>query len=228
MCYSIMVETNLKKLEAISGAEIDQAAFDRYEKMQEQEPKVFRKISGNERVYPNYFAPIVTHVNETNKIIPMRYRIRPAGSHAEIPTKYNLFNARIDALKSRQTWRSLFMRRHGLVFIGGFYEWVEHEQSKKKQVVYFTPHNQDCKLLAIPAIYDIWVAEDKSRGFASFAILTGSPPPTVLAAGHDRCPIILSAEHWQSWLKPVNENELIQLLEHSQAKIPMNVSPSHP
>jgi putative SOS response-associated peptidase YedK len=228
MCYSIMIETNLKKLEAISGATTDQAAFDRYDALHKKEPKIFRQISDHDRVYPNYFAPVITSTKDLARILPMRYRIRPAGSPAEIPSKYNLFNARIDMLQSRQTWRSLFMKRHGLVFINGFYEWVEDDQTKKKNVVYFTPQDQVLSYLAVPVIYDIWVAADRSRGFASFALLTGKPPQTVLAAGHDRCPIILDQKHWKSWLSPNDENELMQILEDSQANTPMAVSPSHP
>ena len=54
----------------------------------------------------------------------MRYRVRPNGSKEEVPTKYNVFNARIDSLEIRNTWAPLFMRNHGIVPLTGFYEWV--------------------------------------------------------------------------------------------------------
>lgn len=63
--------------------------------------------------------------NNSNTIVPMRYRIRPSGSSEEIPTKYNVFNARLDSLETRQTWSSLFMRNHGLFPFKRFFEWVE-------------------------------------------------------------------------------------------------------
>ena len=228
MCYSIMVETNLKKLETLADARVDVSAFDRFHASHQSEPKQFRSIFENERVYPNYFSPIIVKRDQQTTIVPMRYRIRPEGSHDEIPNRFNLFNARIDALKSRNTWKPLYMKRHGLVVIKGFYEWVE--DGGKKKVVYFSPQNEQLPYLVVPVIYDIWIAPDKSRGFASFALLTGNPPVSVSKAGHDRCPIILAKENWKSWLSPEDhsEAELMALLEKSQARTAMKVIAAQP
>jgi len=38
--------------------------------------------------------------------------------------------------------------------------------------------------------------------YKGFALVTDTPPPEVRAAGHDRCPVILSKEAMTHWLEP--------------------------
>ena len=80
MCYSVLIEDNLEKLEDIFHAKADIAAFERYDHMVERNSKKYKRIPDNPRVYPLYFAPIVVNNKGQKKIIPMRYRLRPNGS----------------------------------------------------------------------------------------------------------------------------------------------------
>ena len=196
MCYSMMVEQDLKKLALQFDAEADEKAFKRYGSMAIEQPKTYKSLEDNPRIYPNYFAPIITLHKGKRLITPMRYRVRPAGSEKEVPSKYNMFNARIDSLQKRQSWRGLFMRSHGILPFNGFFEWVS--QDGKKQVIQFKP--QSGQTLAAPVIFDTWISADRSTGFASFAVITREPPPEVLTAGHDRCPISLVRDSWEPWL----------------------------
>ena len=210
MCYSMLVEQDLKKLSVDFAAEIDHDAFARYTRMSQENPKKFKLLAENPRIYPNYFAPIVTLHKGQRLITPMRYRVRPHGSDNEVPSKYNMFNARIDSLQSRQSWKPLFMRQHGLLAFQGFYEWVA--RPKGKQVILIRPQSQ--KTLAAPIIFDTWISTDKSTGFASFAVITRDPPKEVLDAGHDRCPITLEKGSWDSWLRcEGTANSMIQSID---------------
>ena len=199
MCYSILIEQDLKDLELTFDAIVDHQAFERYGSMNKRDSKKFKSIAANPRIYPNYFAPIITLKQGQRIITPMRYRIRPAGSNQEVPTKYNMFNARVDSLLSRQSWKTLIMRNHGIVGLKSFYEWVVGDDGRKK-VIEFTPDSG--KILPVPVIFDTWIAPDRSEGFASFAVITREPPSEVLEAGHDRSPIILSENAVKEWLKP--------------------------
>ena len=211
MCYSILVEQDLKHLELTFDALIDHKAFERYEKMNNRDSKKYKSIAANPRIYPNYFAPIITMKQEQRVITPMRYRIRPAGSNQEVPTKYNMFNARVDSLLSRKSWKTLIMRNHGVVGLKSFYEWVVGDDGRKK-VIEFTPDSG--KILAVPIIYDTWIAPDQSEGFASFAVITRDPPSEVLEAGHDRSPIILPKGSINGWLNPdQNTKSLLESLD---------------
>jgi putative SOS response-associated peptidase YedK len=44
------------------------------------------------------------------------------------------------------------------------------------------------------------------KDLLSFAIITDDPPPEIAAAGHDRCPVAIKAEHIDAWLNPDPRN----------------------
>src|SRR5687768_10439255 len=115
MCYSIMVETDLKRLAKDFDAIVDDEAFAQYAVRSGADPKRYKPIAAHARIFPNYFAPLIVAEGKRRVIKPMRYRVLPSWSEKEIPAKYNVFNARLDALESRRTWKNIFMRRHGIL-----------------------------------------------------------------------------------------------------------------
>lgn len=214
MCYSVLIEDNLEKLEDIFHAKADMAAFERYDHMVEMNSKKYKRIPDNPRVYPLYFAPIVVNDKGQKKIIPMRYRLRPNGSREEVPNKYNVFNARLDSLQSRKTWKNIFTKNHGALCMKGFYEWVEDE-NKKKKVIKFAASDESN--IISPVLYDIWVAEDRTEAFASFAIITTEPTKEILEAGHDRSPINIPSHQLDAWLEANNSEKSLEILKHPKA-----------
>lgn len=238
MCYSAMVEQSKNKLERIFEAKSDQLAFEGFQRIQalEQElsPQEVRSTLGlarapkvsqfrwapdqpDSRVYPGYFAPVIVWQEQKGRtLVPMRYRIRPAGSPKEIPSKYNVFNCRIDSLQTRPTWKRLFGRTHALFPFIRFYEWVEDDRANKVQLS-FTPVERE--IMWAPALYDTWSSPDGQIHFSSFAILTDEPPPEVAAAGHDRCPIFLRSDLIDIWLRPDGQSKegLMGLLQMKES-----------
>lgn len=156
------------------------------------------------RFYPNWFAPVIIQHESNRKIVPMRYRIRPNGSTKEVPTKYNMFNAKVESLNIRPSWRHLIGRNHAVIAIKQFYEFVN-----KKEIA-IAPREPE--LLKVAAIYDTWTSPGGEVSFNSFAIITGPPPSSVLALGHNRCPITLSNDQVDQWLSVNNSREAIDLL----------------
>ncbi len=202
MCYSVLVEQDLRSLSRDFDAIIDDSAFEAYQSLRELDPKKFRDLASNPRIYPQYFAPVIVSENGRRHIRPMRYRVRPHDSPTEVPSKYNLFNARLDSLESRATWSKLFGRCHGVLIAHAFFEWVTHEN--KKQVIAF--HARQQKNLPIPVLFDTWTAPDGLESFSSFALITGEPTPEILAAGHDRCPLVLPLSGLDAWLQPQQQS----------------------
>lgn len=238
MCYSVMVVQDLKKLRDRFGALPNESDFDFFEETSRSNPKKFKPLAENPRIYPGYYAPII--VSTTSPITlpsystaeqqviqlpastkrwikPMRYRIRPHGSTEEVPSKYNVFNARLDALQSRHTWRSLLGRRHGLIVFERFFEWVTDKETGKKKVVSFSPKNHD--LMWSPVLWDRWQSPDGKDKIDSFAIITTDPPPEVQQIGHDRCPIFLRHNLIEEWLNPQGKKpeELLKMLSQVES-----------
>ncbi len=73
--------------------------------------------------------------------------------------------------------------------------------------------------LLVPTIYSSRVLDDGSKDFG-FAIVTDDPPPEILLAGHDRCPVFLEEDALAQWLHPKGKSAK-ELLEILQAKPPV-------
>jgi len=215
MCFSVQIDRDLNRVANRFGAEIDRSAFLRFNEMKEKNPKVFKAPDDKNRIYPNYHAPVIVKAGNKKLLKPMRYRVRPAGSREEVPSKYNVFNARVDALETRKTWQPLFMSTHCLFPFTNFFEWVEHEG--KKKLITFMP--VDKKIMWAPALYDVWQSRDGSERIESFALITTGPPPEIDEMGHDRCPIFLKEDYIDDWLSPENEtrDEVYEMLKEQEA-----------
>ncbi len=198
MCFSVKIERDLKKLSAFFNAMPVPRAFQKLKRGTQEFPKVF-KIPGEDNIiYPNIFAPVIVYANGQKLIRPMRYRIRPAGSREEVPTKYNLFNARLDSLFKKKTWKRLVGVNHCLFPFREFYEWVPGGKNGKKRLVTFYP--LDREIMWAPGLFDSWVSQDGSLSFESFALITVDPPSEVFEQGHDRSPLFLDLDFVDEWL----------------------------
>jgi len=212
MCFSVEIIRDLKDLAKEFDAKIDRLAFERLNKFNKEDPKSYKIPGDDNRIFPGVYSPVIIK-KESRIIYPMRYRIRPADSDSEVPSKYNMYNARLDALEKRQTWKSLFAKNHGLVPFKRFFEWVKTPDGKKKLGV-FSP--LDKEYMWAPCLTETW--SDGKVKLNTFAIITGDPPEEVLKAGHDRCPIFLNHELIDDWLVPKGKSkkDLLELLTHQE------------
>lgn len=172
----------------------------------------------DDRIFPMYFAPVILEENGQRRLVPARYRVRnPDGS--EVPSQYNVFNARHDSLMDARTWKPLFGKTHLIFPFLRFYEWVEKDGKKKE--IYFAPENRDAMWAAgLYSVPKVGKAAGSTLDYRSFAMVTDDPPPEVAEAGHDRCPIFLQESQTQKWLEPRNftQEELLltlRAIEHT-------------
>ncbi len=180
----------------------DSAEFDRLMGLKHSEKKrtlPFKIPAEDGRLFSNYFTNVIVQEKGERVIKPMRYRVRPHDSREEVPSKYNVFNARMDSLEMRPTWIPLFMRNHGLIPFVRFFEWV-HGPDGKPKLIAFKP--RDREVMWAPCLWDEWVSKDGSIQFKSFAIITDGPPDEIAQMGHDRCPIFLAQDQIDTWLSP--------------------------
>jgi putative SOS response-associated peptidase YedK len=216
MCFSMKIQSNLKILASRFNANIDQLEFDKVHNLINKNSFELNMWNDESRIFPNSIAPVICfdENKKRNNIIPMRYRVRPNGSETEVPKKYNLYNARLDSLKSRKTWNSLLGKKHALVPFTHFYEWTAPPNGKK-QLAEFFPENRD--LMWAPALYDYYQVNAK-EGFYSFALITDDPPQEIIDAHHDRAPIFLQETKISNWLNLENtsSDDYIELLKKTE------------
>ena len=171
----------------------------------------FNKIEeiGVSRIFPNYYSPVIANEGKDRLIRLMRYQLCPKNGKELNTFKYNLFNARKDRLLDSQIWKPIFGKQHALFPFYRFYESVEGQDGKSKEI-YFEPENQ--KIMWSAAIYE--EAKITQGLLRSFAAITDEPPAEVTAAGHDRCPVYLAKENIDIWMSPVGnkKEELIAIL----------------
>jgi len=229
-----MVEKDIKKLAERFAARPDRNEFQHLVDLKNYEEKVgpsnlkdslglerkpttavFKTPGDDGRVFPGYFAPIITGTKDGRAIRPMRYRIRPSGSAEEIPSKINVYNARKDNLDLKPTWRKLLLKKHGVVPFIKFYEWVPNKQNKT-ELVSFEPRSYEIMWAA--CLWDTWESKDGKIKFSSFAIVTDESPVDIKGMGQERCPIFLKEKYIDQWLHPKGKSkeEIFKILESKE------------
>jgi putative SOS response-associated peptidase YedK len=110
-------------------------------------------------------------------------------------------NARAETVAEKPSFRTPFKKQRCLVPVDGFYEW---KQEKVKLPFFFTM--KDRKPFVLAGLWDRWDSKDKNKApIYSFTLIT-TEPNSVLAAVHDRMPVILHEKDFDQWLDPGQQN----------------------
>lgn len=121
-------------------------------------------------------------------------------------SKYPTFNARVESVNEKATFKSLVATKRGLIPADGYYEWVKDGTKKVPHYI----HPRDDRLLAFAALYSWW-RDPTGQGDEAWAltatILTRSAVGD-LAELHDRSPVFVAPEFWDDWLDPAVDARL--------------------
>jgi putative SOS response-associated peptidase YedK len=155
------------------------------------------------RIWPDWYAPVLIIENGKRVVRPMRYHCRPAGMDPSIDRTKDgkasgTYNARRDNLK--RFWRSQFGCAHGLMLAEQFYEMVEREGDRSEEIQ-FNPRTGETMFIA--CLWSHWTDPNGIEpDLYSFAAITDEPEPEVAEAGHDRTIINIKPEYVDAWLNP--------------------------
>lgn len=146
-------------------------------------------------VAPTQPAPVVILDEGRRTIELMRWGLMPfwaAKSGAKPPL---MINARVESLQDKPAFRDALARKRCLVPADGFFEWLH--DGKVKKPMYF--HPEPVRTFAFAGL---WARTRTDAGLAmSFTIITG-PPNRLVAAVHDRMPVVLDPSAYAAWLDP--------------------------
>lgn len=133
-----------------------------------------------------------------------------------------MINARMETVADKPAFRRAFVARRCLLPADGYYEWYPTAGSGKgskpvKQPFFIRP--RDGGRLAMAGLYEIWrdpavASDDDPDAFVwSSTVLTTSAEDS-LGHIHDRMPLIVEPERWETWLGATvtNRDELLGLL----------------
>ena len=124
----------------------------------------------------------------------------------ELSIGNKLINARAETITEKPSFRNPFRGKRCLVPATGFYEW---QRSTDKTPYYIGLKSREPFCFA--GLWDQWVSPD-GEIIRSFTIIT-TAPNELMAAIHDRMPVILHRDDEQRWLNPKADPSLAELLK---------------
>ena len=158
---------------------------------------------------PRQHAPVLVWENGQPTLKPMRWGLIPPWAKDEtIGDK--LTNARADTITEKPSYSKPFEKQRCLIPADGFYEW--QTTATGKQPFRFTMKGGGFFCMA--GLWEKWHRPHREgelgiddtgpsidQTVETFTIITTEPNPMV-AAVHNRMPVILGPEHYQWWLQP--------------------------
>lgn len=145
-------------------------------------------------VAPASEMPVIVR-KDADELVLMRWGLIPHWTK-DIKTAPKPINARAESLAEKPMFAPLLKSGRCLVPASGFYEWKT--EGKHKVPFYFTVPDEP--LFAFAGLYDTWHGPDGTP-LMTYTIITCDANP-LLAAVHDRMPVILTRENEERWLSP--------------------------
>ncbi len=176
----------------------------------------------NQRAFPQFAFP---------DAMPLRYNIAPSQNIIAIANTakpradtfkwglipwwakdgkmgHNLINARGETLAEKPSFRAAYKRRRCLIPATGFYEWQRNPDGRTK-----TPMHVALKSgapFAFAGLWDVWQSRAGQR-VQSCTVIT-IEPNALMAPIHNRMPVILPADVYDTWLDPRERTDLQKFL----------------
>lgn len=162
-------------------------------------------------IAPTQPAPVVRLAEGTGRRVLdwLRWGLVPSWAK-DVAVGNQLINARCETLADKPAFRQAFRHRRCLIAADGFYEW--QRQGKRKQPFYIAA--TDGAPLAFAGLWERWVPRATSTdgeaqaaaGPVESCTIVTTAASECLRALHDRMPVVLPPESWQTWLDPSMED----------------------
>ena len=117
-----------------------------------------------------------------------------------------MINARGETIADKPSFRMAYRRHRCLLPADGFYEWMtlapgsgagEHVRKQPQHI-----GMKDGALFGLAGLYERWRSDDGL--VLDTCVIVTMEANTLLAALHDRMPVIVAPEHYARWLDPAN------------------------
>lgn len=151
-------------------------------------------LSPRYNVAPSQSIAVITNEN-VSSLDFYRWGLVPSwAKDASMGNK--MINARGETVHEKPAFRSAFRRRRCLILADGFYEWQKQNTVKVPMYIHVEEHRP----FAFAGLWEIWRGEG-GEVIRSCTILT-TTPNSLMASIHERMPVILSLEDYDTWLAP--------------------------
>ncbi|MBS1984822.1 MAG: SOS response-associated peptidase family protein [Bdellovibrionales bacterium] len=197
MCAIFTVRYSTKTIKNIYGVKLDASLKD----------------IPDDTVAPFKLAPAIHMKNGELVAEAMQFSLLPRWSKERKP-KFATYNARLDSVDEKASFKDAFTKRHCVVPISAFVEPIYTGKLAGNMVAF---ESESEPILSAAGIWEEWTSKTSGEIVHSFALLTHDPMPFVEKTGHDRSPLFLTSAGTQEWLasegqKPDHLKKL--LLDH--------------
>jgi putative SOS response-associated peptidase YedK len=120
----------------------------------------------------------------------LRWGLIPAWAN-DAKSSYATFNARVETIASKPTFKNAWQKRRCLIPASGYYEW---KQEGNRKLPYYI-HAENSPVLMFAGIWEHNAALD----ITSYSIVT-KPALNAIAHLHDRSPVMLPASLMREWI----------------------------
>lgn len=161
----------------------------------------------NADVRPTDWAPVIREEGGSRLAVPARWGLIPSWAK-DVAIAQHTFNARAETLAEKPAFRTAFKRRRCLVPASAFFEWQAVPGEKRKRKLRFAA--RDGKPLALAGLWETWGEPESGETVHSFTVVT-TRANDFMAPIHERMPVILGEDDWDTWLdREVNNPLLLQ------------------
>jgi putative SOS response-associated peptidase YedK len=155
-----------------------------------------KSITPSYNIAPSFNIPAIRQSNGLRALSLLYWGLIPHWSKDKT-ISHHTFNARLETLTQKPSFRTAFKTKRCLIVASGFYEW--HQAGTDKTPYYI--HHQDNTPLALAGLWDCWVNKQNGERIESCSIIT-RPAAEPVSKIHKRMPAILDHEHFDVWLDP--------------------------
>ncbi len=148
-------------------------------------------------IAPSQPVPVIP--NDGKKRLDFyRWGLIPSWTKADKVGKFNFINARSETVAEKASFKASFRRRRCLVLADGFYEWSKSSSGRGKTPYYFS--FKDHRPFAFAGLWDVWYSPEGDP--LKTAVILTTRPNEIVKPVHERMPVILKPEDFQTWLDP--------------------------
>jgi putative SOS response-associated peptidase YedK len=169
-----------------------------------------KPLDPNYNIAPTTDVYAVLESGGVRRVEPLHWGLIPFWAK-DVKVGNRMINARAESVATNGAFRRAFEKRRCIIPADGFYEWTVQPGQKKKQPWFI--HRPDDEPMAFAGLWEVWRPKGSEDRLVSCTIITGAANEK-MAEVHDRMPIMLPPDAWDSWLdREQQDTELIgQLL----------------
>jgi putative SOS response-associated peptidase YedK len=151
-------------------------------------------------IAPTQPIPVVTQQTSGRHFTLMRWGFVP-GFVKDLKDFPLVINIRSETVREKPSFRAAFQRRRCLLPVDGFYEWQRLGRESRP----FLLRRPDRGIFAFAGLFETWSSPDGSE--IDTAALLNTSANGVIAAIHERSPVILDPRVFDAWLDPATAPE---------------------